>query len=85
MPADSGYITPSTYAKRLGVSVHKVHFWIKSGELVAINVARDAGRRPRWSIPADALIDFERRRLAQPKPEVPRRRRKRDAEVIEFF
>ena len=78
--------TPRQIASRYGISVHKILHWIATGELRAINVATEIGRRPRWVVPSEALTDFERRRAAQPRPP-PRRRKRRGKlpDVIEFF
>lgn len=71
--------------ERYGVTVHTVLGWIRSGELRAVNVGRRLGaKKPRWRITVEALEAFEQARTATPPP--PRaRRRKRPAEVIEFY
>lgn len=70
---------------RYGVTVHTVLGWIKTGELRAVNVGRRLGaKKPRWRITEEALQEFEL--LRTPNPPLPRaRRRKRQAEVIEFY
>jgi excisionase family DNA binding protein len=70
---------------RYGVGAHTVLGWIRSGELRAVNVARRlGGKKPRWRISQEALETFEQ--LRTPTPPAPRaRRRKRPAEVIEFY
>ena len=58
-------ISPAEIAERYHVGLNKVLEWIRTGELVAINVARSADtQRPRWRVPIEALADFERRRSA---------------------
>ncbi len=47
--------TPPQLARRYGVNVDKVHQWIKTGELLAVNVAASACGRPRWRITAEAV------------------------------
>jgi hypothetical protein len=71
--------------ERYGVSEHTVLGWIKTGELKAMNVGRRLGaKKPRWRITQAALAAFELSRT--PTPSLPRsRRRKRPAEVIEFY
>ena len=71
--------------ERLGVNEHTVLGWIRSGELRAVNVGRrPGGKKPRWRITQEALEAFEQ--LRRPTPSVPRaRRRRRPAEVIEFY
>ena len=78
------YLTPPELAKRLRVRLDKVHTWIRSGELRAVNVAANLIGRPRWRISAEALAEFEQRRAAQP-PVKKSRRRKRRMDMIEFF
>jgi excisionase family DNA binding protein len=72
-------------ADRYGVSEHTVLVWIAHGELRAINVGRHQGaRKPRWRITEDALAAFEQMRATTP-PLPQLRRRKRPADVIEFY
>jgi excisionase family DNA binding protein len=72
-------------AERYGVGEHVVLGWIAAGELAAVNVARNrAGERPRWRISEQALADWEEQRTKQP-PQPRIRRRKRPAEVTEFY
>jgi excisionase family DNA binding protein len=73
-------------ARHLRVSRSKILGWIAAGELRAVNVARRRGGRPRWLVPADALLEFEQRRAAVPAAEPgPRRRRAAPAGVVEYF
>jgi excisionase family DNA binding protein len=71
--------------ERYGVSEGTVLQWIRSGELRAVNVGRRLGaKKPRWRIPQTALEAFELARTATPPP--PRtKRRKRPADVIQFY
>jgi Helix-turn-helix domain len=71
--------------RRYSVTVHTVLGWIRSGELRAVNVGRRPGaRKPRWRITQAALEAFELARTPTPAP--PRaRRKKRPADVIEFY
>jgi hypothetical protein len=63
-------------ARRYRVGEDKVRSWIARGELRAVNTAAVLCGRPRWVVPADALAEFERRRIGGPAPQVPRRRRR---------
>ena len=74
-PATRGYLTPPQYAKQIGVDPEKVLRWIENGELKAFDAATRRGGRPRWRIPPQAVVDFERNRAAQPAPKSRRRRR----------
>jgi len=71
--------------ERYEVSEHTVLSWIRAGELRAVNVGRRSGaKKPRWRITQEALEAFEQLRTPTPPP--PRtRRKKRPAEVIEFY
>lgn len=82
---DDRALTPNELAARYGVGVHKVLRWIKSGELVAVNVASDLRKRPQWVITADALRMFEKGRQSQSTPRAERRRKKSKEGVIEFY
>lgn len=68
------YLTPPEYARRLGVDVGKVHGWIRTGELRAINTAKNGNGRPRWKIPPDCIVQFESAREAKPPAARPKRR-----------
>lgn len=76
----SDHLTPPAVARAYGVNVGKVLAWIRSGELRAVNLASRPGGRPRWRISADAIAQFEARRLAvAPRP---RRRRNRFSDEL---
>lgn len=61
--AQQRYITPREYAERLGVATQKVHQWIRSGELLAVNVAQELEQRmPAYKISPAAIEEFERSR-----------------------
>ncbi len=77
--------TVADVAERYGVCEHTVLGWIARGELRAINVGRrPGGKKPRWRITQEALAEFELGRTATP-PLRRAERRKRSAEVIEFY
>jgi excisionase family DNA binding protein len=78
-------LTIRDVALRLQVGQHTVLGFIHSGELKAINVGRRPGaKKPLWRIMPEALQAFEELRTPTPPP--PRARRKRrPAEVIEFY
>jgi hypothetical protein len=69
---------------RYGVGESTVLAWIHSGELKAINVGVEPGkRRPRWRITAEAVQAFEAGRT--PTPSLPAVRRRKQDQVIEFY
>ena len=64
-------------ARDLGVNRQKILSWIASGELIAVNIARQAdGKRGRYRVTAAALADFLQSRQTRP-PAKPMRRRRR--------
>jgi len=71
--------------ERYAVGEHTVLGWINRGELKALNVGRRLGtKKPRWRVTAEALAAFELLRTpSAPQPRA--QRRKRPAEVIEFY
>ena len=70
--------------RRYSVTVHTVLGWIRSGELRAVNVGRKPGaKKPRWRITEKALEQFEAVRT--PTPPLPRTRRRKRPEIIEFY
>jgi excisionase family DNA binding protein len=79
------YLPTPAVAETLGVNESKVLTWIRTGELVAINVATRLGGRPRWRIAQEALDQFLTARSAQPPAPVERRRRRADPAAIQFF
>lgn len=78
------FLKPADIAKALGVKLGKVHAWIRSGELPAVNTATRPDGRPRWRIsPVDWEI-FCSRRTSRPAVK-PVTRRRDPANVIQFF
>jgi hypothetical protein len=64
--ANRKWFTPPEVGKIYGVSVHKILFFIKTGELRAVNLASDLRNRPRWVIDPADLVTFEKKREAIP-------------------
>lgn len=67
-------ITPPQLAKRWGIDPAKVHGWIRSGELRAIDVSSTRGGRPRYLIDVADVAAFEASREVRPPSPVSRRR-----------
>ena len=78
-------LTPPMLAKRLGISPDKVRDWIKSGQLAATDVSKKPGGRPRYRISEEAIREFKKKRQPEKPLPTPRRRRKKDPGVTEFF
>lgn len=70
--------------ERFAVGEHTVLGWIRLGELRAIDVSRKQGGRPKWRVTEEALVAFEQLRTPTP-PQPKGRRKRRPAEVIEFY
>lgn len=75
-PEAPEFSTPPEFAKRYRVDVGQVHTWIRSGELVAVNLAAKIGGRPRWKIAESAIQEFILRRQSRPPAPAQRRRPK---------
>lgn len=61
-------VTPRELARHLRVTTHKVLEWIRSGELIAMNVATRQSKRPRYRIEAGDLAHFQQRRVSLMTP-----------------
>jgi hypothetical protein len=77
-------LTVRDVAVRYRVGPDKVRGWIARGELRAINTAGVACGKPRWVITQESLAAFERRRVGGPAVK-PAKRRKRQAEVTDYY
>lgn len=73
----SNSYTPREVAQARGVGINKVHTWIRSGQLEAVNVS-EGNARPRWRITPDALAAFDHKRSSRRaiQPAAPKRRRR---------
>ena len=79
------HLSPPQIARWLGVGHEKVLRWIRSGELRAINLAAKRSGRPRYRVRVADLVAFENGRQVVQVDVKPRRRRKSDDSVVEFF
>jgi transposase len=77
--------TPPKLAKRWGVSTDKILSFIRSGELRAIDGATKRGGRPRYLIDERDIVDFEERRAVMTHATRPKKNRKSQTDVIQFF
>jgi hypothetical protein len=83
---DTAFYTPPKLAKRWGCDDGKVHRYIRSGELRAINLATEPSGRPRWRIALSDILAFERNRMNAPPPTPsPRKRPPKDDDTIKFY
>lgn len=73
--SEKAYLTPSQVAREIGVQGDTVLAWIHSRQLLALDVSRGAGERPRWRIDRRDLEAFlSKRRTVSPPPVAERRR-----------
>ncbi|QKK07451.1 MAG: DNA-binding protein [Planctomycetota bacterium] len=87
------WLTPPEIARERGLRTAKILDWIRSGELLAVNLATSPHGLPRWKISAEALAAFDAARsnrasgsLVRTKAAADRRtRRAHSAGVEEFF
>jgi hypothetical protein len=77
--------TPPQISRRYGVATKKVIDWIRSGELVALNLANRNCSRPRYSVTPEALEAFERSRLVVPDAEPTPRLRRQSLQIKRHF
>lgn len=70
-------LTPPQLARRWGVSTNKVLYFIGTGELRALNLARAKSGRPRYVIDMASVEAFEHARTVRPdqgdESELPRK------------
>jgi hypothetical protein len=69
---EDSFLTPPQLAKRLRVAPETVLGWIRSGELVAANLAARNRRRPRYHIDPRDVEEFLKGRRPKPKSEIKR-------------
>lgn len=65
-PATKDYLTPPELAKRWGRKPDTVRTLIRSGQLRAINTAKDRCVRPRFLIPIAAITQYEQDHAVRP-------------------
>jgi hypothetical protein len=74
---------PHHLAERYGVNLSKILDFIKTGQLVAIDISFKRGERGRYVITPEAVQAFERSRMSVqvPEPKQPRRRPREPADA----
>lgn len=78
------FLTPPMIAAAIGSRPETVVAWIRSGELVAVDLARRGSRRPRFRVRRADFEKFLERRTVTATPVQATRRRRRDEDLIEF-
>jgi len=73
--------TVKQLAERLRVAPEMVRSWINYGHLDAFDVSSPTSTRPRWRITEEAFEAFKKRT----RKTVPQRKKKRDADFVEYF
>lgn len=74
-PEEARYLTCDDCALLLGVTVDTIRAWIGSRQLIAADVSRGRGERPRWRIDRTDLDRFLAARRTAELPPVAERRR----------
>ena len=79
--------SPPALGKLYGITPEKIIAWIRSGELLALDVTASPGNtKPRYRVRGSDWEAFLKRREVCPRPEQPtRQRRKKQSTVTEFF
>ncbi len=80
----SSRLNPADVAERLSISVRLVRDLITSGTLPAVDVSRPGSRKARYRVSEADITVFEARRVVKTAA-APKRRRKKNPTVIEFF
>ncbi|MFO0819066.1 MAG: helix-turn-helix domain-containing protein [Pirellulales bacterium] len=70
------FLSPPKVAELLGVGVAKIHYWIDAGEIEAVNLATEIGKRPRWGVSLESIDRFKTRRASIQPRQTPKRPRK---------
>jgi hypothetical protein len=82
--AGRGGFSVADLCRRWKIGADKIHRFIRSGELLAVNVASTLVGRPQWRITPESVRAFEKRRGSAPPPKMQRQRRRRVQE-IDFY
>ena len=87
MTPDRRKLSVPQLARQFGVAENKIHAWIRSGELRAINLARSTNGRPRYAIDVADVAAFEQARQIVPDggASTTRRLRKRAAGPVKDY
>ena len=76
-------MTLQQVAEQYAVPVSRVRTWIRSGELLAVNVSRKAGSaKPQYRVTPDDLADFERARSTRPAAKAKRRKKRMPIQYV---
>jgi len=84
-PGGRPFWTPPKLARHMGIKADKIHVWIRSGELRAINTCQQPGGRPRYLISAAEVKAFLASRKTTSSAKPSRRRSKSANGITEFF
>ena len=83
MPVAESFTVPEL-SNRWKVSSETIYIYIDSGQLEAVDVARQRGGRPSYRILRDAVRRFEQRRSTLPKQDQQDTRRSPTAHIRDF-
>ena len=79
--SETDAMSPPKVAKMFGVKPDKVLYWIHSGQLEAVNIAKDEGHRPQYAVTPAGLDTFTRRRATRAPVRTRRTRRPSSGKV----
>ncbi len=79
----SGY-SVADLCRRWKIGADKIYRFLRTGELIGVNVAASLAAKPMWRFSPEAVQRFERRRSSEPPPKAARKRR-RTAGEIDYF
>jgi hypothetical protein len=85
-PQERTLITPPELALELGVTEAKIHAWIASGQLRAVDLtSAKATKRKRFGITREAIAEFLAARSTVPAPKAVRTRRADSKGIPNYF
>jgi hypothetical protein len=82
-PVRRGGYSVRDLSLRWRVGPDKVRAFIRSGELVAVNVAAHLSSKPQWRVTPESVQAFECRRTSAPPPKLARRKRR--SAYVDYF
>jgi hypothetical protein len=79
------FLTPPQIATRWGTNAEKVNYFLNTGQLTGVNLAKNLNGRPRWRVSLIELEIFEEKRRNQPALPKQRKRKRKIGTTKEYF